>query len=297
MRKERRKHVKQKNYEKYDSSLYYEENKAKISEKRKTKYHEEIVVPREEEQAERRQKSLDRYIASFEERKQYYVNKAREWNLTNRNDRIRSKYHFKAIENLKKVDKLNAETEEKLMKCESEIEALYSNIEQEILDGADKIKDVKCNPKWHYDGKTQSWSIEDPGLDAIQKVFGPELDPLNIKERFYNLMIKNPGMIWKIYKDLGTECFDCPPESEGRRCQRCKEEEEKRQKKEAKRIKKLQAEETSSVVKENENYIRKRKPITFTMEELENEAQIDNDEEFEIPKDVKKRNWMKWAFP
>ena len=251
MRKERRKQVKKKNYAKYESQT----KKAEISEKRKKKYHEEIVVPREEEQAGSRQKRLDRYIASFEERKQYYVNKAREWNLTNRNDRIRSKYHFKAIENLKKVDKLNAETEEKLMKCESEIEALYSNIEQEILDGADKIKDVKCTPKWHYDGKTQSWSIEDPGLVAIKKVFGPSYDdPLKIKDRWYKLIMKICHVIWKTYQDLGTECFNCPPESTGRRCWRCKEKEEKiKKEKKAEEMKNWLQRETSPVMKENRN--------------------------------------------
>ena len=172
------------------------------------------------------------------------------------------------------------------MKCESEIGALYSKIEQEIQNGADKIKDVKCTPKWHYDGKSQSWSIEDPGDDAIEKVFGPSLDPLNIKERFYKLMmIENPKFIWKIYKDLGTECFYCPSESEGRRCQRCKEEEEKQeQKKKTEIIRKRSSREISPAMKENENYIRKRKPIDFTVEDLENEAEMDNDEEFVLKK-------------
>ena len=37
-------------------------------------------------------------------------------------------------------------------------------------------------------------------------------------------------------------------------------------------------------MKENENYIRKRKPIDFTVEDLENEAEMDNDEEFVLKK-------------
>ena len=123
-------------------------------------------------------------------------------------------------------------------------------------------------------------------------MFGPYYDdPLKIKDRWYKLIMKICHVIWKTYQDLGTECFNCPPESTGRRCWRCKEKEEKiKKEKKAEEMKNWQQRETSPVMKENENYIRKRKPIDFTVEDLENEAEIDNDEEFEASKKVGKHD-------
>ena len=62
------------------------------------------------------------------------------------------------------------------------------------------------------------------------------------------------------------------------------------------KVNKLQARESSPELKENENYIRKRKPIDFSMKDLEKDAEDDQGENYEPPKPRRGGIW-RFVFP
>ena len=263
MRKERRKQVKQKNYKKYEE-VKKAEKKAKDEESK--------------------QKSLQSLLKAFDKIKEKLPKQAKELNEKGKEDVKRS---LEAIQYLRKTGTLNDETKKRLTNIESKIEMLYSKNHEGILNGIEKIKDLKCEP-YPCDIKTGHW-WKDKSTDTIWKIFGPDIDPMFIRKRWSNLREKAYESIRRIYLELEVECYFCKPNPEIG-CLGCRMERGKN------KVNKLQARESSPELKENENYIRKRKPIDFSMKDLEKDAEDDQGENYEPPK-PKRGGIMKFVFP
>ena len=85
------------------------------------------------------------------------------------------KRSLEAIQYLRKTDTLNDETKKRLTNIESKIEMLYSKNHEGILNGIEKIKDLKCEP-YPCDIKTGHW-----WKDKVQTLFGKFLDLILIR--------------------------------------------------------------------------------------------------------------------
>ena len=147
---------------------------------------------------------------------------------------------------------------------------MYTSNQQKIVNAIDKTKDLECKPCLDERGQ---W--RDPSTEAIQNLFWPDIDPFYIRKNWTNMMEQSCRTIRHIYQDLDVKCFFCGPVN---MCWGCKFDQRDGRKKIQK------AKEVSPKLKQNDNYIRKRKPINFTMKDLEIEAEDDVDDDFEPTK-------------
>ena len=278
MKKLRRKQVKAKNYDKYDYSPYYQKNKETILAKRKKKREDEKKAWWDEKQ----RKCEETYPPLLEKRKVETPKEARRQNLEGKS---RLNESLEAIENLRKNHKLDEKNQKVIKDIESKVENLYQTLEARIQKGSEKIKDLKCKPRF-VQTKNDGRRVVGSGLDEIDKIFGGELDYMNMKKTWSNMEDVAIVAIRKVYLELELNCFLC--DNQKSICWRCKMRDRKDV--EAIRAKVAKKKELINASRENKNYVRKRKPIDFTMEEMENEADDCTDEDdYKPPQKPKSR--------
>ena len=227
---------------------------------------------------ERKQKSLQSILNALEKIKVDLPKRAKEFNEIGKES---VKRHLEAIENLLETDTLCDETKKRLTNIKSRIESFYSKNEHEISNGIEKIKDLKCEPyPCNVEIEHRWW--KDTSSETIWKIFGPDIDPMNIRKNWSKLREKAYNSIRRIYQELNVECYFCKP-NPAIGCLGCRTERGKKKIK----VTKQKEKESSPEIKENENYIRKRTPINFTMKDLDKEAEDDQGDDYKPPKSRK----------
>ena len=226
------------------NATYYQKNSAAIAEKKKVKY----VKAKEEKKIKDHERSMVMLKGLFESSKKYRQKDPRECNEVRKTSFDRSVPPL--IQKLRALG-IDQNTDETFREFEKE-----ANITFEMF--AAKINEAKLKSDVEV-------VFEDPCHEKKLELIYKDIDRPSITKVWDKLHKKHFDFIEMVTKSLGVDfvCPGCFRNSDGKICRLCW---------------RCQGNKKSKIVKST--LARKRKPITFTMADLENEK--DDDEEFKL---------------